>query len=74
VDVHLSKDERKIAVEISVTTGRDWELQNVEKCLSAGFEEVLVVSTNARHLKFLARFIPENLDEAVRDRVRFLCP
>lgn len=46
VDVHLSQGERKIAVEISVTTGRDWELQNVEKCLSAGYEEVLVVSTN----------------------------
>lgn len=74
VDVHLSRGERKIAVEISVTTGRDWELQNVEKCLSAGYEEVLVVSTNARHLKSLARFIPENLDEAVRDKVQFFSP
>ncbi|MCK9345060.1 MAG: hypothetical protein M0P64_02965 [Candidatus Pacebacteria bacterium] len=74
VDVHLSQGERKIAVEISVTTGRDWELQNVEKCLSAGYEEVLVVSTNARHLKSLARFIPANLDEAVRDKVRYFSP
>ncbi|MBI3222585.1 MAG: hypothetical protein HYZ46_05870 [Nitrosomonadales bacterium] len=46
----------------------------MEKCLSAGYEEVLVVSTNARHLKSLARFIPENLDEAVRDKVRFFSP
>jgi len=74
VDVHLSCGERKIAVEISVTTGRDWELQNVEKCLSAGYEEILVVSTNARHLKSLARFIPDNLDEAVRDKVRYFSP
>ncbi len=72
VDVHLSRGTRKIAVEISVTTGRDWELQNVEKCLSAGYEEVLVVSTNERHLKSLARFIPANLDEEVRDKVRYL--
>jgi len=71
VDVHLSRDTRKIAVEISVTTGKDWELQNVEKCLAAGYEEILVVSTNARHLKSLARFIPENLDEAVRGKVQF---
>lgn len=74
VDVHLSRGERMIAVEISVTTGKDWELQNVEKCLAAGYEEVLVVSTNARHLKSLARFIPENLDEAVRDKIRYFSP
>ncbi len=74
VDVSLSREGRKIAVEISVTTGRDWELQNVEKCISAGYEEILVVSTNARHLKSLARFIPENLDEAERNKVRYFNP
>lgn len=74
VDVHLSRGERKIAVEISVTTGKDWELQNVEKCLAAGYEEILVVSTNARHLKSLARFIPENLDETMKDKVRYFSP
>ncbi len=74
VDVALSRGVRKIAVEISVTTGRDWELQNVEKCLSAGYEEVLIVSTNERHLKSLARFIPINLDEGVRDKVRYFSP
>ena len=74
VDVHLARGDRKIAVEISVTTGRDWELQNVEKCLSAGYEEVLIVSTNARHLKSLARFIPANLDETAREKVQFVCP
>lgn len=74
VDVHLSRGVRRIAVEISVTTGKDWEIQNVEKCLAAGYEEILVVSTNARHLKSLARFIPENLDEAVRDKVRYFSP
>ena len=70
VDVALSRGTRKIAVEISVTTGREWELQNVEKCLSAGYEEVLVVSTNERHLKSLARFIPANLDEAEQNKVK----
>lgn len=74
VDVHLERSGRKIAVEISVTTGRDWELQNVEKCLSAGYMEVLVVSTNARHLKSLAKFIPANLEETDRDKVRYLSP
>ena len=74
VDVALSRGTRKIAVEISVTTGRDWELGNVQKCLSAGYEEVLVVSTNERHLKSLARFIPDNLEEDQRDKVRYQSP
>lgn len=74
VDVSISREGRKIAVEISVTTARDWELQNIEKCISAGYEEICVVSTNARHLKSLARFIPENLDEAERSKVRFHSP
>lgn len=74
VDVALSRGTRKIAVEISVTTGREWELQNVEKCLSAGYEEVLVVSTNERHLKSLARFIPANLDETEQNKVQYFSP
>ncbi len=74
VDVALVRGSRKIAVEISVTTGRDWELGNVEKCISAGYEEVLVVSTNERHLKSLARFIPDKLEEKDRDKVRYFSP
>lgn len=35
---------------------------------------MLVVSTNERHLKSLARFIPENLDEAVRNKVQYFSP
>jgi len=74
IDVELLRGTRKIAVEISVTTGRDWELGNVQKCLSAGYEEVLVVSTTPKHLISLARFIPPNLEESDRDKVKYFSP
>lgn len=74
VDVLLSRGGRRIAVEVSVTTGRDWELENVQKCLSAGFEEVIVVSNQERHLTSLARFIPGNLEETERDKVNYFTP
>jgi hypothetical protein len=74
VDVILSKGDRKIACEISVTTSRDHELQNVEKCLAAGFDEVLLISQNERHLKSLTTFVGNALAESDRPKVRFLHP
>lgn len=37
-----------IAVEISVSTGRDHEIRNAEKCVEAGFAHVALVSTDRR--------------------------
>ena len=38
VDVALAQGETRIACEISVTTTPEQELQNVRKCLTAGYE------------------------------------
>lgn len=43
VDVLLSRGSERIAVEISVTTDTEHELRNVEKCLKAGVDRVLVL-------------------------------
>jgi Type IV secretion-system coupling protein DNA-binding domain len=72
VDVILRQGERAIAFEVSVTTSREHELHNVKKCLSAGFQEVLVVAALPRHLLSLERFIAANLDEPDRARVRYV--
>jgi hypothetical protein len=73
-DVSLLRGDQRIACEISVTTNRDQELANVEKCLAAGYSEVIVVGINERHLKSLQKFIGENLDEANRGKVSFVVP
>jgi hypothetical protein len=43
VDVALEKGGRRIACEVSVTTDAEHELGNVQKCLAAGFETVILV-------------------------------
>lgn len=54
VDVGLHKEDRSIAVEIAVSTDPVHESQNIRKCLEAGFDEVVVVSTNGPFLKTLS--------------------
>lgn len=72
VDVALKRDELSIACEISITTTGEHELGNVEKCLIAGFEEVLVISPDPKHLKRIKGYVQKHLESAYRDRVRFL--
>ncbi len=74
VDVSLVHGKSRIACEISVTTNQDHELGNVEKCLAAGYTEVVLVGSNDRHLKALAKFVEENLDESEQGKVRYLIP
>jgi hypothetical protein len=72
VDVSLLRGTSRIACEISVTTNQDHELGNVEKCLAAGYSEVVLIGTNERHIKALARFVGENLDEKEHGRMRYV--
>ena len=74
VDVSLVRGERRIAFEISVTTTRDQELGNVEKCLAAGYTEIVLVGSNERHAKSLGKFIEESLEEGERGKVRYADP
>jgi hypothetical protein len=53
IDVVLRKGAISVACEVSVTTGRQWELGNVEKCMKAGFKQVVVVAEDGKRL---ARF------------------
>lgn len=74
VDVALVRGEQRIAFEISVTTNRDHELGNVEKCLAAGYAEIVLVGSNERHVNSLGKFIEENLEEAEQGKVRYVVP
>lgn len=72
VDVSLQRNELRVACQISVTTTKDWELGGIEKCLAAGYSEVVLIGGNERHLKALSKFIEENLDEKDQGRVRYV--
>jgi len=43
VDVWLQREGLSIACEINVTTGTDYERQNINKCLNAGADEVWLI-------------------------------
>lgn len=74
IDVALENGSRKIACEISVTNTADYELQNVRKCLSAGYSPVVVISADGRHLDKIKRLATEHLAAADLAKAHFLTP
>lgn len=74
VDVSLSGQGKRIAVEISVTTKPDWELHNVRKCLAAGYDTVVVCSEQQQTVTAIRALVRETLTESEQSRVVFCTP
>ena len=72
VDVSLERDDQKIACEVSVTTDGQQELGNVQKCLAAGYDQVILCATDKKSLQKLKKVITQELREADLERVLFL--
>ena len=50
VDLVLTQDETKIALEVSVTNSQEYELTNIEKCLKEDFTEIYFVCDDEKKL------------------------
>ena len=74
VDVSLERDEYKIACEVSVTSTDQQELANIEKCLAAGYDKVILCSPKKRSLQRVEKLVTEKLAASDRERVLFLGP
>jgi hypothetical protein len=74
VDVGLELNGEKLAVEISVTTSETHELQNIEKCLRAGYATILVCSPYNRNLKTIKKIVKETLGPVEQEKVAFCEP
>lgn len=74
VDVALYRDDRKIAVEVSVTTTPEHEVGNVRKCLAVGFDEVLVVGPSKARRRALEKRFEDDLSEEEREQVSVFSP
>jgi len=74
VDVGLLKNDARIAVEISVTTPDTWEVQNVQKCLSAGYNPVIVCSTDRKHLEKIRKIVETSLEPSLQTSILFFEP
>jgi len=74
VDVALRRGERSLACEISVSTAADHELGNVQKCLAAGFNEVLLISSEKSLLTTVKHAAIAALTAQQYKLVKFLTP
>lgn len=74
VDVVLERKETSIACEISVTSTPEQELANIQKCLSAEFEHVVLISTDRKTLTRVAELAADSLTNKDRKKVAFLSP
>lgn len=74
VDVSLTFKGERIACEISISTGRDHEFGNIEKCLAAGYERVLFISADARHLAAMETLAGGSFENGDRTKLHFASP
>ena len=74
VDVALEKGGRSIACEISVTTDAEHEVANVQKCLAAGFGDIVFISSEKKILTAVRQALVAVLSTAQYRQVKFLTP
>lgn len=72
VDVGLVRDNLKVAIEISVTNTVDYETQNIQKCIKAGYNLVLVISNDDKHRKNIQKKSKELIDKDSLKKVFFI--
>jgi hypothetical protein len=59
VDVVLQKGKITYAIEIGVTTSKDWEVHNIEKCLADGYERIFALSEDMKGADLMTRKLTE---------------
>ncbi|MBU1700305.1 MAG: type IV secretion system DNA-binding domain-containing protein [Candidatus Eisenbacteria bacterium] len=74
VDVALRKGDRSVACEIAVTTDAEHEIENIQKCLAAGFELILLISSDKKTLSKVRSIVFSEFAEESRDRVHICTP
>ena len=74
VDVGLRLEDVRIAIEISATSKVDYEIQNIRKCLEAGYDYVVSVSSDGNRLSLLKTEAKKKFTVRERERIRFCLP
>jgi len=74
VDIGLEQEGKRIACEISVTSTDEQELSNIQKCLRAGYDTVVLCSPERKTLQKVRALVSERLNDADRKKLLFLQP
>lgn len=72
IDVVLTYEALKIAVEISVTNTVTYELQNIQKCFNNGYTTVYMVSEDAKHLRSIREQAINSISQKYHSQLHFL--
>lgn len=74
IDVALDNGAMRIACEVAITNSVEYELSNVQKCLGAGYDHVVVLSSDGAHLREIQNAAGVGLSAAQLSRVKFIEP
>jgi hypothetical protein len=74
VDVALERNGKKIAVEVCVTTPKEWEMQNIRKCIAAGYDVIVECSKDKQVLENLRVKVQEEFDGSLLDKILLFEP
>jgi len=74
IDIALERNGKKIACEISITSTDEQEVKNIEKCLTAGYEKVILCSLEKRTLSNVKSLLSQRLSKSDQAKVLFLQP
>jgi len=74
IDVALERNGKRIACEISVTSTPEQELKNIEKCLAAGFEKVILCSPERKILERVKNLVSQTINGADLKKIFFFQP
>lgn len=70
----LEQEEKRIVCEISLTSTNEQELSNIEKCLKAGYDKVILCSPEKKTLKKVKKLASEKLKESDSKKLFFFQP
>lgn len=74
VDVSLERDRQRMAFEISVTSTEEQETKNIQKCLDAGYDKVVLCSPEKKFLERMKGLVSEKFEPGLQDKILLLQP
>ena len=74
VDVLLEREDGKTACEISSTTDELHEMENLKKCIGAGYKEIIMCAVDGRKLEKIKTLASEQLGQDEQAKVLFFTP
>lgn len=74
VDVSLEKNQKRIACEVCITTPHTWEVQNIQKCLTARYDIVVSISPEKKILQSIRHEVETSIPKDQQAKILFFEP